>query len=57
MFLALKSQSGHCVVGSIGVVVGGLLVHGLCLCSLVEISTWYAAVVVSIRLGFVYLLT
>ncbi len=59
VFLALKSQSGHCVVGSIWVVVGSLLAHGLCLCSKdrVAISTWYAAVVVSIRLGFVYLLT
>jgi hypothetical protein len=57
VFLALKSQSWHWVVGSIGVVVGSLSVHGLCLCSLVAISTWYAAVEVSIRLGFVYLLT
>ncbi len=57
LFLALESQSGHSVFGSVRVVVGSLLVHGLCLCSLVAISTWYAAMVVSIRLGFVYLLT
>ena len=64
IFLALNTQSGHWVdagvrITVVAVVVDGMscFVFGLVLRSLAWISTWYAAVVVSIRLGFVYLLT
>ncbi len=55
VFLALNTQSGHCVGDRL--VVDSCLASGICLWRLAAISTWYAAVVVSICLGCVYLLT
>ncbi len=64
IFLTLNTQSGHWVnagvwITVVAVVVDGVscLVFGLVLWSFAWISTWYAAVVVSICLVFVNLLT
>ena len=57
VFLALNTQSGHCVGDNDRLVDVSCLALGICFWRFAAISTWYAAVVVSIRLGCVYLLT